>query len=96
MGEGNRNALVAATPKYESYEEEVDVETEEEYEETVEREMIKDVVQEVTVAQVKALYPYTGQGITMKKGEVSGYDIYIKDVGKGKTIADSIKKCSLR
>ena len=72
MGEANNKALATETQKkYELYEEEVEVDSEQEYEETVDREVVKDVVQEVTVAQVKALYPYTGQGITMKKGEVS-------------------------
>ena len=32
--------------------------------------MIKDVVQEIKVPQVKALYPFTGQGLKMAKGEV--------------------------
>ena len=71
MGEENKSALVPEVrTKYEAYEEEMEVDTEEEYEEIVEREVVKDVVQEVKVAQVGALYAYTGQGITMKKGEV--------------------------
>ena len=37
----------------------------------MEKEVIKDVVQEVKVPQVKALHPFTGQGLKMAKGEVS-------------------------
>ena len=46
------------------------METDEEVEEIVEKEVIKDVVQEIRVPQVKALYPFTGQGLKMAKGEV--------------------------
>ena len=56
--------------KFEVYEEEAEVETDEEVEEIVEKEVIKDVVQEIKVPQVKALYPFTGQGLKMAKGEV--------------------------
>lgn len=56
----------------ETYEEEAEVETDEEVEETVEKEVVKDVVQEVKVPQVKALHPFSGQGLKMVKGEVGG------------------------
>lgn len=38
----------------------------------MEKEVTKDVVQEVKVPQVKALHPFTGQGLKMAKGEVGG------------------------
>jgi hypothetical protein len=42
----------------------------EEVEEVIEKEIIKDVVKEVKIPQAKALYPFTGSGITMNKDEV--------------------------
>lgn len=59
--------------KFEVYEEEAEVETDEEVEEIVEKEVIKDVVQEIKVPQVKALHPFSGQGLKMAKGEVGGW-----------------------
>ena len=43
-----------------------------EYEEEVvqEREVEEDVIQEVRVPQVRALYRYKGQGMGIEKGEV--------------------------
>lgn len=55
---------------FETYEEEAEVETDEEVEEIVEKEVVKDVVQEIRVPQVKALHPFSGQGLKMAKGEV--------------------------
>ena len=46
------------------------METDEEVEEIVEKEVVKDVVQEIKVPQVKALHPFSGQGLKMAKGEV--------------------------
>ncbi|XP_068689103.1 spectrin beta chain-like isoform X1 [Montipora foliosa] len=60
----------ASQTKFEVYEEEAEVETDEEVEETVEKEVVKDVVQEIKVPQVKALHPFSGQGLKMAKGEV--------------------------
>ena len=36
----------------------------------MEKEVVKDVVQEIKVPQVKALHPFSGQGLKMAKGEV--------------------------
>ena len=55
---------------YETFYEEQEVETEEEVEEVIEKEIIKDVVKEVKIPQAKALYPFTGSGITINKDEV--------------------------
>ena len=52
------------------------METDEEVEEIVEKEVIKDVVQEIKVPQVKALHPFTGQGLKMAKGEVGGVTVF--------------------
>jgi spectrin beta len=49
----------------------MEVETDEEVEEIVGKEVIQDVLREVKVPQVIALYPYTGQGLAVEKGEVS-------------------------
>ena len=38
----------------------------------MEKEVVKDVVQEIKVPQVKALHPFSGQGLKMAKGEVGG------------------------
>ena len=38
----------------------------------MEKEVVKDVVQEIKVPQVKALHPFSGQGLKMTKGEVGG------------------------
>ena len=46
------------------------METDEEVEEIVEKEVVRDVVQEIKVPQVKALHPFSGQGLKMAKGEV--------------------------
>ena len=51
------------------------METDEEVEEIVEKEVVKDVVQEIKVPQVKALHPFSGQGLKMAKGEVSRVDM---------------------
>lgn len=51
-------------------EEEQEIETEEEVEEQVEKEVIQDVVKEVEIPQARALYPFTGSGITICKDEV--------------------------
>ena len=48
------------------------METDEEVEEIVEKEVVKDVVHEIKVPQVKALHPFSGQGLKMAKGEVGG------------------------
>ena len=45
----------------------------------MEKEVIKDVVQEIRVPQVKALYPFAGQGLKMAKGEVGKM---IKDINQ--------------
>ena len=47
------------------------METDEEVEETVEKEITKDVVKEVKIPQARALYPFTGSGITINKDEVT-------------------------
>ena len=52
------------------------METDEEVEEIVEKEVMKDVVQEIKVPQVKALHPFTGQGLKMAKGEVGGITVF--------------------
>ena len=46
------------------------METDEEVEEVVEKEVVQDVVREIKVPQVKALHPFSGQGLKMAKGEV--------------------------
>ena len=51
-------------------EEEVETPIEVEVVELVEREVMKDEVVEKRVPQVKALYPYKGQGLQIDKGEV--------------------------
>ena len=71
QGDSNSCVLVYQTT-IETYEEEAEVETDEEVEETVEKEVVKDVVQEIKVPQVKALHPFSGQGLKMTKGEVGG------------------------
>jgi len=48
----------------------VPVEVEYEEEVTEDREVEEDVVQEIRVPQVKALYKYKGQGLGIEKGEV--------------------------
>jgi len=48
----------------------MEVETDEEVEEVVEKEVVKDVIKEVKVSQVVMLYPYSGQGLAVEKGEV--------------------------
>lgn len=55
---------------YETYSEEMEVETDEEVEEVVEKEVVKDIIKEVKVSQVTVLYPYSGQGLAVRKGEV--------------------------
>ena len=55
---------------YETYLEETEVETDEEVEETVQKEVIKDVIKEVKIPQAKALYPFSGSGISVAKDEV--------------------------
>lgn len=62
--------VVVFQTTFETYEEETEVETDEEVEEIVEKEVVKDVVQEIKVPQVKALHPFSGQGLKMAKGEV--------------------------
>ena len=57
-------------PVYETFLEETEIETEEEVEEVVEKEIVKDVVKEVKIPQARALYPFTGTGISVVKGEV--------------------------
>ena len=52
-------------------EEIIDVPYEYEVEQIVEKEVVKEEVIEKKVAQVKAMYPYKGQGLETKKGEVS-------------------------
>ena len=42
-----------------------------EVEEVREREVIQDVVETRKIPQVKAMYPYKGQGMKVEKGEVS-------------------------
>ena len=39
-------------------------------EEVIEKEAVKDVVKEVKIPQAKALYPFSGSGITINKDEV--------------------------
>ena len=56
------------------YQEEAEVETDEEVEEVVQKEVVKDVVQEMRVPQVRALHPFSGQGLKMTRGEVSAED----------------------
>jgi len=56
-------------------EELVDVPYEIEIEEVVEREVIQDVVETRKVPQVKAMYPYKGQGLKIDKGEVSSHAV---------------------
>ncbi|CAL1542371.1 unnamed protein product [Lymnaea stagnalis] len=51
-------------------EEVIEVPREVEVEEIVEREVLQDVVETRKIPQVKAMYPYNGQGLTMEKGEV--------------------------
>ena len=50
---------------------EVEVETETEDEEVVDKLVEQRVVKEFKVAQVSARCSYSGEGLTMKKGEVS-------------------------
>ena len=50
---------------------EVEVETETEDEEIIEREVDKRVIKEFKVPQVIARHSYEGEGLNMKKGEVS-------------------------
>ncbi|XP_013777045.2 LOW QUALITY PROTEIN: spectrin beta chain, non-erythrocytic 1-like [Limulus polyphemus] len=58
-------------PEIEDWTEEfVLVPTEEWVDEIVEQEVFKDVTEERKVFQVKALYPFSGKGIEMQKGEV--------------------------
>ena len=52
-------------------EEVVEVPREVEVEEIVEREMMQDVVETRKIPQVRAMYPYKGQGMAVEKGEVS-------------------------
>ena len=49
----------------------IEVPCEVEVEEVVEREVIKEVMEERRVPQVRALYPYKGQDMKVNKGEVS-------------------------
>lgn len=49
----------------------VDVPYEVETEELVEREVVKETVEEKLVPQIKGMYPYSGHGMKMDKGEVS-------------------------
>ena len=52
-------------------EEEVPVEVEYNEEVTENREVEEDLVQEIRVPQVKALYKYKGQGLGIEKGEIN-------------------------
>ena len=70
--------IVPKTDQSATYDE-IEVDTEEEVEETVEKEVMQDVVQEVKVPQVKALYPYKGQGLVMSKGEVRNGDSRVQN-----------------
>ncbi|XP_012946429.2 spectrin alpha chain, non-erythrocytic 1 [Aplysia californica] len=54
----------------EEEEEVVEVPRQVEVEEVVEREMLQDVVETRKIPQVKAMYPYKGQGMKVDKGEV--------------------------
>ena len=51
--------------------EEVEVETETEDEEVVDKVVEQKVLKEFKVAQVTAICSYNGEGLAMKKGEVS-------------------------
>jgi len=56
----------------ESYDEEVVERPHEiEVEEVREREVLQDVVETRKIPQVRAMYPYRGQGMSVDKGEVS-------------------------
>lgn len=57
--------------KEEEEEEVVEVPKEIEVEEIVEREVLQDVMETRKIPQVKALYAYKGQGMSVDKGEVS-------------------------
>lgn len=74
---------------FETYEEEAEVETDEEVEETVEKEVVKDVVQEIKVPQVKALHPFSGQGLKMAKGEVG----WVIRFNKKKSHIEGVRSC---
>ncbi|KAK3093776.1 hypothetical protein FSP39_020076, partial [Pinctada imbricata] len=60
-----------ASDEEEYVEEVVEVPHEVEVEEIREREVIQDVVETRKIPQVKAMYPYKGQGMKVEKGEVS-------------------------
>ena len=49
----------------------VDVPYEVQEEEIVEKEVVKETIEEKQYPQVKASYAYSGQGLTVAKGEVS-------------------------
>ena len=65
------NGVEANEPSYEIFYEEQEIETDEEIEETIEKEVTKDVIKEVKIPQAKALYPFTGSGISINKDEVN-------------------------
>jgi hypothetical protein len=64
-------------PTYETFYEEEEIETDEEMEEVIQKEITKDVIKEVKIPQAKALYPFSGSGITINKDEVRPSVCYI-------------------
>jgi spectrin beta len=63
--------VIAEEEEEEEDYEQIEVPYQYEVEEVQERPVVKEETVEKTIPQVKALYPYKGQGINIDKGEVS-------------------------